>query len=81
MAITKLGYKVLTFIFENEDSEPLCDVPPDDPLVLLSVGDKIEVFFRSSNETKTVIVTEIDMKWDGVFNGYIGRIKVMDVNR
>lgn len=36
----------------------------------------MEVFFRSSNQTKTVTVIEIDTHWDGVMDGYIGRIRV-----
>lgn len=87
MALNKLGYKVLTFhlreydrVFGNTytdiESEPLYHVPPNDPLTLLAVGDKVEVFFRSSNQTKTVTVIEIDTHWDGVMDGYIGRIRV-----
>lgn len=87
MALNKLGYKVLTFhlrdydrVFGNTfveiESEPLYNVPPNDPLTLLAVGDKIEVYFRSSNQIKIVTVIEIDTRLDNMLDGYIGRIRV-----
>jgi hypothetical protein len=65
-----LGFKRVIVTFNGVDSEPIWDVPPDDPLTTLQAGEKIEAYFKSLNEVKQLLIVSVDVRMDNIIGGY-----------
>lgn len=65
-----LGFKRVIFTLNGVDSEPIWDVPADDPLTTLQAGERVEAYFKSLDEVKQLIITSIDVRLDDMLDGY-----------